>query len=62
MYMLFIYLLTFSMTLLMAINLAHMAEEIQQFPSDELNLTFCKTGYKLDFVYRGAPYTIRGHP
>ena len=54
MYMFFIYLLTFPMTLLMTIKPGYLEEEIQQFPGDELNLTFCKTGYKWDFFYRGS--------
>ena len=44
MYMLFIYSLTFPMTLLMTISSTYMAEEKQEFPDDELKLTFCKTG------------------
>ena len=44
MYMLFIYLLTFPMTLLMTINPADIEEENQEFLDDELKLTFCKTG------------------
>ena len=51
------------MTLLMTINPAYMEEEEnQEFAGDELKLTFCKTGYKLDFFIEGAPYMIRGHP
>ena len=44
MYMFFIYSLTFPMTLLMTVIPAYMAEENQEFPDDELNLTFCETG------------------
>ena len=54
MYMFFIYLLTFPMTLLMTINPAYMEEENQEIPGDKLKLTFCKTGYKLDCFYRGS--------
>ena len=43
-YMFFIYLLIFSMTLLMTIDPAYMAEENQEFHDGELKLTFCKTG------------------
>ena len=44
MYMFFIYSLTFPMTLLITIDPGYMAEENQEFPDDELKLTFCKTG------------------
>ena len=44
MYMFFIYLLTFAMTLLMTNNPTYMEEENQEFSSDKLKLVFCKTG------------------
>ena len=43
----------------MTINPAHMEEENQELPGDKLKLTFCKTGYKMDFFIEGAPYMTR---
>ena len=48
------------MTLLMTINPAYMEEENQEIAGDELKLTFCKTGYKLDFFYRGSSIYDKG--